>query len=214
MFTDQLNGVLSPEDAPSEIGRRSWRFNLEVDRAYFLSPFAGLIADRYDDARFVLLLRDCFSWLDAFVEWSLRGPPTTSIGQASVAARYGQYRERPAPEEAALTEAGLFPIASYLRYWFELPERVLRDVPAARLCVVRTEDLDSSNERLAAFVGIDPSTILTVHANRNGSRSGLLAQVSREFVMERVEEHCAPLMQRYWGDDWRSLVSRLPAQDR
>ena len=107
----------------------------------------------------------------------------------------------------------MLPIASYLRYWAELPDRVLREVPPERLCVVRTEDLDDSNARLAEFVGVDPSTIEVVHTNKNRSRTGLLATVPRELVVERAAELCAPLMERFWGrTDWLALSERLPRQ--
>lgn len=206
-----LRGAPMNARARPELRRRSWRFNLEVDCANFLSPMAGEIAALYDDARFVLLIRDCFSWLDSRIEWlATRRHLHTPMWLESFAARYGQYQDVPAPEEAPLTAAGLLPIASYLRYWAELPENVLRDVPEHRVCVVRTEDLDGSNERLAEFVGVDPETIEVVHVNRNASRTGLLSKVPRPFVVDRAAELCGPSMQRYWGPDWVTLSDRLP----
>jgi hypothetical protein len=204
-----LRGQLSDAEVRAEVRRRSRRFNLEADCGYFLSPFAGHLAEMYDDARFVLLIRDCFSWLDSRIEFALR-KPSKPIGLDSMAARYGRDDEPRRPEEAALHDAGLWPIASYLRYWAELPAQVVRDVPAERLCIVRTEDLDHVNERLAMFVDVDPSTIITVHANHNETRTGLLTRVPVEHIEELVDQHCAPLMARYWGDDWRELSSRLP----
>ena len=162
----------------------------------------------HDDARFVLLLRDTVSWLDSRIEFALRKAPT-SVGDESMRARYGRYGESFRPGEAALETAGLYPIAAYFRYWTELAEKVMRDVPMDRLCVVRTEDLDVSNERLATFAGVDPSTILTVHANHNEQRTGILRTVPEQLVVELAQEHCAPLMQRYWGDDWVDLTDRV-----
>src|SRR5438034_10103384 len=45
-----------------ELRRRTLRYHLEVDVAGHISVFAGTLADMYADARFVLLIRDCFSW--------------------------------------------------------------------------------------------------------------------------------------------------------
>ena len=56
-----------------------------------------------------------------------------------------------------------------------------------------------SNERLAALVGVDPSTILTVHANHNETRTGILTTVPVEHVLQLVDEHCAPLMREPLG---------------
>jgi hypothetical protein len=204
-----LHGASVTEQVRRELRRRSWQFNLEVDCANFLSPLAGEIAALYDDARFVLLIRDCFSWLDSRIEW-LATTSASPMWSENFAARYRRHADVPAREEAALTAAGLLPLASYLRYWAELPERVLREVPRDRVCVLRTEDLDDSNERLARFVGVDPSTIEVVHVNHNPSRTGLLSTVPREFIVERAMEFCSPLMQRFWGEDWVKLSSRLP----
>jgi hypothetical protein len=37
----------------------------------------------------------------------------------------------------------------------------------------------------------------------------VLTQVPTAYVLERAEEICAPLMQRFWGDDWALLADRL-----
>jgi len=204
----RLAGRLSAADARKELRHRSWRFNLEVDCAYFLAPFAGDLVAAHDDARFVLLVRDCFSWLDSRVEYALR-PAQTAAGIESMAARYGRYDEPRRPEEAGLHDSGLFPLTAYLRYWAELSAAVVRDVPADRLCILRTEDLDDADARLAAFVGVDPSTILPAHSNHNERRTGVLRAVADEWIVELATEHCAPLMRQLWGDDWVSLRSRL-----
>jgi hypothetical protein len=204
---DFLRGELTAADARAELRRRSWRFNMEFDCGHFMSPFAGLLAEQYDDARFVLLVRDCFSWLDSRIEYVLLKGPV--LGRDSMEARYGQYGEHFHAGESALAAAGLFPIAAYLQYWSELTAQVMRDVPSERLLIVRTEDLDDSNERLAAFVGVDPSTISTVHFNHNEARTGILETVPNELIVELAQEHCTPLMQRFWGDNWVDLAARL-----
>ena len=47
---------------------------------------------------------------------------------------------------------------------------------------MRTETSTDANDRLAAFVGVDPSTILTVHANHNETRTGILTTVPVEHI--------------------------------
>src|SRR6188472_2082412 len=49
----------------AELRRRNWRFQLDVDSAPFLNPLTPMLVELFDDARFVLVLRDCFSWLDS-----------------------------------------------------------------------------------------------------------------------------------------------------
>jgi hypothetical protein len=211
-------GVLTGEvDADSTrvraaLRRRSVRFHLDVDVASFLTPFAGTLASLYEDAKFVLLIRDCFSWLDSRVEHVVRQPWTSRhpAWQAERLARYERHDDRFAPEEAVLREAGLRPIAAYLRAWSDYNERVLTSVPADRLLVLRTEDLDRSVDALVRFTGVPASAIQPRHANRRPSRTGLVEHVPAAFVVEQARAQCAPHMERFWGADWCDLRSRLP----
>ena len=185
------------------------RFHLDVDVAGNMSLFAGTHTRMYPDAKVVLLIRDCFSWLDSRIDMQIRhawdGP-----GNVFFDAQYMRYDDPFATEESVLSDAGLRPIASYLRAWADLTERVLGSVPADRLLVVRTEDLDASTEVLARFAGVPVSTVRSVHTNRNPSPTGLLGEVPLPFVVEQAREHCGPLMERYWGADWCELSPRPP----
>jgi hypothetical protein len=204
-----LRGELAP-DAPRvrrAFRRRSLRFHLEVDAANFLTPFVGMLTELYSDAKFVLTIRDCFTWLDSRVEQLLHQPPAT---EGYTSAQYERFDEEFAPEELALRDAGLRPVAVYLRGWADYNQRVLASVPPDRLLVVRTEDLDGSSDLLARFAGVPASTVRSVHANRNEARSGFLGHVPAAFIVERAREHCGALMERYWDSEWYDLSARLP----
>ena len=208
-----LRGQLDPRSARVRraLRRRTLRYHLEVDAANFLTPFAGTLALLYPDAKFVLTIRDCFSWLDSRVEQFIRN---TSFRGGYADAQYRRFHEAFAPEEAVLRDAGLWPIAAYLRGWAAYNELVLASVPPDRLLVLRTEDLGDSASVLAQFVGGPATTVRTSHANRNVAPSGFLGKVPTPFIVDRAREHCATLMERYWGEDWCELSARLPATQR
>jgi Sulfotransferase domain len=195
----------------AELRRRSVRFHLEVDVAGHMAVFAGTHAGMYADAKFVLLMRDCFSWLNSVVDQRLRSIRELR-NNAYFHAKFVRYGYEFSSAEAVLRDAELVPVAAYLRAWAETSRRVLEEVPPERLLVVRTEDLDHSVEALARFAGVPESTVQPVHANRNPSPTGLLSEVPASFVIERAREHCAPLMERFWGPGWCDLVTRLPQQ--
>jgi hypothetical protein len=207
-------GVLA-ENAPlvqAELRRRDHRYRLDVDVAQFLTPFARTLADLHGDARFVLLVRDCFSWLDSRIEKSVRdGSEHAPLLGPWFNALYGPDGDRDAPEDAALRDAGLRPVASYLRAWSAVTDSVLRAIPADRLLVVRTEDLTTSLDRIAEFAGVPVSTLMPRHANQLHSRTGLLAHVPIDFVCARARAACSPLMERYWGPEWLQLADRISA---
>jgi hypothetical protein len=190
--------------------RKSVRYHLEVDVAGHMTVFARPLADMYADAKFVLLIRDCFSWLNSSVEQRMR---SDRINPAFFHARYARYGDEFMPDELVLREAAVVPIAGWLRSWTEMNQRVLDAVPSDRLLVVRTEDLDASVEVLARFAGVPASTVRAVpHANPNPAPTGVLSEVPAQFVIEQAREHCGPLMERFWGTDWYELAARLPQQ--
>ena len=206
-----LDGELGVDSARvrAELRRRSVRFHLEVDVAGWMGVFAEPLARMYPDSRVVLLLRDCFSWLDSMVDHDLRRLRTWRP-DAYYRAKYLQHNDVSAPEEAPLRDAGVIPVAALLRGWTAANRRVLAGVPADQLLVVRTEDLDRSVEALAWFTGVPESTIRPVHANRNPSPTRLLGSVPRSYVVEQAQEHCAPIMEQFWGAGWTDLATRLP----
>ena len=212
--TKILTGEIDAHSARvrAELRRRSVRYHLEVDVAGHLAVFADPLARMYPDARFVLLVRDCFSWLDSVVEQQIRSLRVGLVRDSYYRAKYQWDDESFAPEEATLRDADLLPIASWYRGWAAMNQRVVDAVPADRLLVVRTEDLDRSAPMLARFAGVPESTVRTVHANRNPSPTGLLGTVPASFIVEQAREHCAPVMERYWGAEWSELSSRLPTR--
>jgi hypothetical protein len=207
-----LTGEVDADSARvrAELRRRSVRYHLEVDIAGHMAVYAGPLAQMYPDAKFVLLIRDCFSWLDSVVDQQIRSLEKGKVWDSYFRAKNLQHDDQFAPEEAPLQDAGLIPIAAWFRGWAAMNQSVLGAVPADRLLVVRTEDLDGSVATLARFAGVPESTVQPVHANRNPSPSGLLGALPVPFVLERAREHCGPIMETYWGADWCDLRERLP----
>jgi hypothetical protein len=213
------SGDLGPASARWELRRRDLRFRLEVDSAHFLTPFVPQLTDLYPRARFVVLMRDCFSWVDSLLEhWARiamrtmeRRPERSDLAGISAIPRVvrswvsveGQLREGRA-------NAGL--AVALLRAWASGYDRLLAEAPPARTLVVRTEDLDAAGPRLAAFSGVDLATLRSgLRWNVSPSRHGVLANVPPELLVIEAERWCAPLMEQHWGPEWRALVARIPA---
>jgi len=217
-FVPVTVGVLSGQYAPDsrrvrfELRRRDVRFHLEVDSAHFLNPVAETLASLFPEARFVLTLRDCFSWLDSTVEHDFRDPEPDALWAPLRAVQNGSLGAFFAPEEAPLRDAGLPPVASLLRRWAKRNRTVLDGVPSERLLVVRTEDLSGAADTLARFAGVPVGTVHPAHANANVDHGGVLSEVPREFIVERALQHCAGLMEKHWGPDWTDLQDRLPGR--
>jgi hypothetical protein len=180
-----------------------------------MTPFVPTLAELRPDARFVVLIRDCFSWMDSLLEhWTrvardvpgeaglvVPGAPTNDWATVSSQLRAG----RPS--------AGL--AATLVKTWAETYTRLLAEVPGDRTLVVRTEDIHASGPRLGALCGVDPAT-LRMDARRNVApgRRGVLAALPQDIVVREAERWCAPLSEEYWGPEWRALATRVPAWAR
>ena len=210
-----LHGELAVDGSQvrAALRRRSWRFQLDVDSAPFLSPLTPALVQVFDDTRFVLALRDCFSWLDSQLEWE-RSHPSSDLPMFAPyrSALFRYSKDEFTDDDCILWHESLRPVKAYLRSWGERNEEVLRVVPPDRLLVVRTEDLDHSTARLARFVGVPEESVVTSHANQNANRTGLLGEVSREYVVECAREHSAAVMELYWGSQWMDIAERLPRE--
>jgi hypothetical protein len=195
---------------------RGARYYLEVDAANFLTPLTSTLVRMYPNARFVLTIRDCFSWLDSRVEqdMALRGPkaPDWVAYKTSLYNRVDGSKFSAAERVLGDAGDGVRPVAAYLDLWKRYNDLVLDTVPADRLLVIRTEDLDDSIDQLASFAGVSVATLTPQHANRRKSATGVLAHVSSEYIRESAEAACAALMERYWGRDWLALSNRLPTR--
>jgi hypothetical protein len=213
-------GELEPDRARAELRRRDRRFRLEVDSAHFLTPFVPQLAELYPRARFVVLIRDCFSWVDSVLEqWAriaVRQPDSlrqrlelTGVSDVPDIVKSWMLVEqqlRSGRATAALS-------ASLLRTWATTNTRLLAAVPDGRALVLRTDDIDTAGARLAEFCQVDPSTLRSgERRNVAPFRAGVVGAVPAEVASREADRWCAPLMERYWGSEWRGFVDRMSSR--
>jgi Sulfotransferase domain len=198
------DGEATEADLDRELRRRERRLRLEVNSA----GLNGLVVERLvplsSRTRFVLTLRDPWSWVESIIDHSLRGDPAPVYLRLREL-RYGTRRPHP-PAERVLADHGLFTLDGYLGSWAERNQRALDVVPAERLLVLRTDQLGDRLGDLAAFVGcpvehLDPARS---HEYAAPERSGLLAQVDPDHVRDRIEHHAGALLDRFFPELVRS----------
>ena len=180
---------------------RDRRLGLELEAAHYLHHLTPLLVEQFPDARFVLSIRDPISWLDSEINQNLRSA-RYPFWQAIEAQRYGRYGFDFPEAERGLAAAGCpHPVASYLCYWRDHIQEVLAAVPADRLLVLRTHELDQRVTELADFFGVDVDGI-----DRTRSRSGvgegrpvdLLGSVDADHLRREVARHCVGLASEWF----------------
>jgi hypothetical protein len=150
----------------------------------------------------VLTIRDCYSWANSMMNHVLRFPDTAAHW---VKLRKFNYEGQPvahAPQEQALKEKGLYSLDAYFSHWAMCNEQAIRQTPAERLLVVRTDQLAQRALELADFAGL-PRRLVRVdrsHSFKNPDKRPLLRDIDPSFVEGKVEKYCRPLMSKFFSE--------------
>jgi len=177
------------------------RMDLEVVASHHMVHFVDLIRDHLRHAKVVLTIRNCYAWLDSIFNHELNR--VTGLRLSSLRdLRYGRGRFVHAPEERLLSDHGLYTLDGYLSYWRWHIEHVIREMPRERLLVVRTRDLQTRIEEIAAFSGVPAATLSEdrSHEYKARRKHHVLERLDRHFLEAKVARHAGELMARFFPD--------------
>lgn len=198
----RANGALTEtttRDAVRRLDRRMW---LELNSSWINYMLLDILLEAYPRAKFVLTLRDCYSWADSI--WNEILGRVHDEYQVQFQRWYGESLSPGTHVEGdrVLAEHGVWPLDMWLRAWHQHTRRVLATVPAERLLVIRIQDLHSELPRLAEFLGVPVETLdaRRSHEHKAAAKFGLLAKIDPQYLHERVEARCGDLMRTFFPD--------------
>ena len=213
-----IRWLASAEDRPTfeatrYLEKRDRRLWLEIESCWLHILQVEQLARTFPDAKFVITIRNCYSWLDSLINHLL----AHDIGPHWRRAHQLNYQpERFAYEtgEEVMEQAGLYPIRAYLSAWGRHYQRALSALPEAKRLVIRTTEIRNSAEALSRFLGVPTSTIdgARGHQDPNPRKRNLLEEVDRALLEDIVEEHCAPLMAQ-WFPHVRNVFDAVPKRE-
>jgi len=198
---DISQGLLNKEDISTYIKNRDKKICLDIDSSQLNFFIINYLVNEFPDALFLLTIRDCYSWLDSFINDSLRR--TTSKNWVRL--REQRFRSdvfSHPPEELFLKERGLYTLDGYLSYWTNHNNKVLTSVPANRLMVIKTNEITHRAYELADFAGIPRAAVKieNSHSFKNPTKFNVLQEIDQNYLEEKVQEHCSVLMQRFFPE--------------
>lgn len=198
----RVNGDLSDSATRDQIRRLDRRMWLEVNASWTNYMLLDLLLDEYPRAKFVLTIRDCYSWLDSIFNEVL-GRSHTEY-QMQFQRWYAETLSPGSHEDGdrVLAERGLWPLDMWLRAWNQHNDRILALVPSDRLLIIRTQDIQRDIPRLADFLGIPPDTLDAgrSHEHKAATKFGLLSELDENYLHARVEARCADLMKKFFPE--------------
>lgn len=175
---------------------------LELEAAHVLHHCIGMLVDIFPNAKFILTIRDCFSWLNSEInqQYMMRKFPHWTCIQR-IRYQYGEWNF--VEEDQILSQYDLYPIASYLSYWTRHNKKVLSAVPSSRLLVIRTQEIDNHLPAMAQFLDISHEEIdqANSHSHQRKSKAlNVFELVPSSYIEQQAETYCCELMDQFFPD--------------
>ncbi len=199
LLARKISGQCKTGEVAKWFIERSHRLWLECDVSHLHGYCVQEISEALPDAKFILTLREPYSWLDSSFNQTLKVPLNSHWAGLRKQVHGPLPESYPAPE-AVLQQHGLYPIASLLNRWADRIEQVTKIVPPERLLIVKTKELKASTECIAEFCGID-SRLLSAeksHQYAATKKIGLLEGIDRSYVDALIEQRCGELVKQYF----------------
>jgi hypothetical protein len=195
-------GKISDHELIEWIHVRDREMALEMDSSWFNILILEPLAREFPDARFVLTIRDCYSWANSEFKRVLHTPSPDPQRAKLREFLYGGKEISYSPAERLLKETGLYPLDHYLRRWTAHNNEVLSKIAARRLLVVRTDQIRERAYEIADFAGLPRSTVRLsrTHAYQNPVPRQIIRELDGNFLEAKIAQHCGPLMRRFFPE--------------
>ncbi|MCA9279069.1 MAG: hypothetical protein H6815_13920 [Phycisphaeraceae bacterium] len=180
---------------------RDQQLGLAFDIAWANQFLVGHLVRFFPDAKFIVLIRDCRSWLQSFVGHLIsRNVPADVIAFLDYWFRPDEYPV--GSEDAKLGELGLYSVRAFLAAWVRHITVCEHEIPDDRKLVVRSHELNTSHDRIASFLEINPDSLDTTQGHRNRSTfdQSIDTIVDSNYVRSVMEELCMPHMQLWFPE--------------
>ena len=184
---------------------RDRRLNLELEASGPLSFVVNFLVTQFPQAKFIFTVRDCYSWLDSYINHQLNAHK-----RAEKYNYWWEYRDlclcpdlfKHDKRAAMLADYELYPLDSYLRHWHQFNTAILKAVPEERLLIVRTADISRSIERIADFLSVDATTLdsSATHLFKAKQKFHLLEKIDPDFLAQKTTYYCQPLMTEFFPE--------------
>lgn len=181
---------------------RDLEFYLEMEASHPLNYIIEDLVNVFPEAKFILTLRDCFSWLKS--ETNKSHQPREEFWKKLEAIRYGVYEYDHTLQDEILKEYGLYPICSYLNYWKEHNERIIKNIPPDRLLIIKTKEISHKLNKIADFIGV-PSDKLDISNSHipgvaKADAFDVFSVVNYDYIRYQADVICGDLMSKYFPE--------------
>lgn len=193
------HGRMSDSKFRSFVSEQDKRLWLEMNASHLNYFLMAPLLELSPQSKYILLIRDCYSWIDSFINHQLTRP-AEPLWHELRELRFGSLSVSFAPEERILEEHALYTLNAYFGHWAKYIDDVIQKVPAERLLVIKLNELSQSIPRVAAFLGVPEATLDSSghHVFKAPRRVKILTHMDPDFVERKAQMHCGRLMRKYF----------------
>jgi hypothetical protein len=157
-----------------------------LESSNLLSFFVESLVDEFPEAKFILTIRDCYSWLDSCLNHQLNARRSEDM------AFWWRYRDfcfrseafQHAAQETFLAQHHFYTLDGYLSYWQRINEKILATIPPEKLLIVQTVEIGQSLDKITQFLHIPIQTLNRSHSHlyKAKKKFALLRQIDRDLA--------------------------------
>jgi len=217
LATGLLRGEIDVDTLTRVLRRRDRLLGLEMESSALAGVLIEPLAKACPKKKFILTIRDVFSWCDSWIDHGLNRPANPASPWLAFDRVRLRVDEFPAtPFDQPLIERGLFPLACYFQLWTAHNRGVLEAVPSDRLLVLRTHEISDRMHDIATWANVSPTTL---RGDRNWlfaapTKHHVLSTLDPAYVQDVAERHCRPLLTRLFpGIVWRGSAAEHAQAD-
>ena len=202
---DWLRGIASGE---AELGglraylrRRDQRLRLEMDASGMNSRMIEAIVAEFPEARYIVTVRDCFSWANSAINQMLNHDDPAPHWRDYRVYLYGELETCRYPEpERILADHTMWSLERVFSAWVDFYRPVLRWVPRERALFVATDRLRADIERIASFLGVPPHSLdgSMSHSHRAPRDFDLIHEIDPAHVDATASRICGEIMSQLY----------------
>jgi len=148
------------------IKHRETEGNLEMDAAGFNFFYVDILLGLRPDAKFILTLRDAYSWVNSCID-ALLSKRQYDAAQTRFIGQFINNIEHLADNQFEWVEKreDRICVEQLVKLWATANTFLLRAIPPERLLVLYTDSLSDSIHEIAPFIGVSENELSTAHAN-------------------------------------------------
>lgn len=204
-----MKGEVDADEARAILRTRDRRMWLEMESSSLAGILIRPLLAACPDKKFILTMRDPFSWCDSWLDHNINSPPSDSSPWALLDNVRLRVEEIPASKyDAPLIALGLRPLAAYFRLWQSHNTEVLEAVPKERLLIVKTQEIIETIPKMAEWLGVPADSLKVDKAWLFAApkKHRTLSRLDPVYVRETADAICGTLLRQYFPGTTLPLV--------